>query len=655
MRNSAVITLLCSVFFSIAGLSQPLDKTSKTPKVLFKVNKKPVTVDEFLYLYKKNHQHPEKDFTEEKINEYLLLFINFKLKVEEAKSRKLDTTKVFLTEYNGYRDELRKPYLPDASMVDSLVKLTYSRLQEEISASHILVALKPDATPGDTTKAYLEIMELRNRIVAGEDFAKIASEHSDDPSAKVNGGNLGYFTSMQMVYPFENAAYSTPVGNISHPVRTKYGYHILKVSDRRPARQEVEVSHILVRTGRDRDNDKAKNSIFNLHDQLRGGVSWNELCAKFSEDASTKDDGGKLKPFGTGDMSSVPEFEKIAFSLNEPGEISDPFQTQYGWHIVRLERKIPKPTYEEMKASLRSKVTRDERTALSKKDLQNKLRNEYEFTENQGQRNLLMSLADSSLQQAKWNPAIPTGQEKKMIFALNGKSYTLTDAITYAKTNQRPSKLAPAKYLDQLYNDFIDKLIIELVEERIMKEHPEYKFLLQEYYEGILLFDIMEKEVWTKASHDSVGQRSYYLSHKSDFMTAERANVTLYSADNGGFRAPLEKLIADSAKNSIETLITQHKVKMEAGYFKRDEKAVLRDVPWTRGVYSAENNGIYYLAWLKEILPAGLMSFEEAKPAVISDYQEFLEKNWLAQLKKKYQVKVNEKGKQYILQQLQAK
>lgn len=655
MLNRSVVTLLCSVFFPIACLSQTHRTTNKKPLVLFKVEKRPVTVDEFIYLYKKNHQDPEKDFTEQKIAEYLDLFINFKLKVEEARSRKLDTTKVFLTEYNGYREELRKPYLPDANMVDSLVKLTFSRQQEEINASHILIALKPDALPDDTAKAYDEIMELRKRIIAGEDFSRMAAQYSNDPSAKSNGGNLGYFTALQMVYPFETAAYTTAVGDVSHPVRTKYGYHILKVSDRRPARQEIEVSHIMLRTGREKDNNKIKNSIFNIHDQLRAGVSWTELCSQYSEDVNTKDDGGKLPPFGTGGMSAVPEFERIAFALTEPGEISDPFQTQYGWHILRLERKIPRPAFEDVKTSLRSKVTRDERTELSKKDLQKKLRKDHQFTEDIDAKNLLMSKADSTLLQSKWNPVVSMDDGRKTIFTLGGSPYIVSDVIAFAKKSQRATTLPPHAYLEQLYNDFVDKRINERVEQKIMEDNPDYKYLLQEYYEGILLFDIMEKEVWSKASQDSAGQRSYFMTHRSDFTSGERAHATLYSANTPGFREQLRKLITDSVDVAIETFVTQNKVRTETGYFEKDEKAVLREVPWAKGVYSAENNGIYYLAWLKDILPAGPMSFEEARPAVISDYQGFLEKKWISALKKKYRVKVNGKGKQYILQQLQVK
>jgi peptidyl-prolyl cis-trans isomerase SurA len=191
------------------------------------------------------------------------------------------------------------------------------------------------------------------------------------------------------------------------------------------------------------------------------------------------------------------------------------------------------------------------------------------------------------------------------------------------------------------------------VEERISVQHPEYRYLLQEYYEGILLFDVMEKEVWSKASLDSVGQQTYYEAHQTNYTTGERARLAFYSSASDQFREPLKQLILEGSETKLEEFISKHKIKVEVGYFSKDERAVLQKVPWAKGVYSAENNGIYYLAWLKDILPPGFMSFEEARAAVISDYQSFLEKNWVEQLKKKYSVKINEKGKQYILQQLQ--
>jgi peptidyl-prolyl cis-trans isomerase SurA len=653
MLKRAAITLFFALL-SVSSFAQlPQGKKNK-PATLFTVNKKPVTVDEFIYLYKKNHQDLQKDFTNEKINEYLDLFINFKLKVEEAKSRGLDTTKVFLKEFNGYKDELRKPYLPDAKIIDSLVKLTYSRMQEEVNASHILIALKPEASPQDTVNAYTKITGIRERILSGADFSQLATELSDDPSAKMNKGSLGYFTAMQMVYPFESAAYTTRVGAVSPPVRTRFGYHIIKVFDRRPARGEVEVSHIMIRTGNAKENDKVKDTIFNVYDQLQAGMKWEELCKQYSEDASTKDNGGKLRPFGIGAMSAVPEFERIAFYLQKPGEISDPFQTQYGWHILRLERKISVPALDEISASLKTRVARDERTELSKQALQTKLRKEYGLTENASVKAKVFALADTNLTKGKWRPA-PGNDGKETLFTLRDKGYAVKEFFRYVETSQRLSTMEPQKYLDLLYQQFIDATILKLLEENISQKHPEYRYLLKEYYEGILLFDVMEKEVWSKASQDSVGQHTYYEAHKTDYATGERVRVVFYSSGNNEFSEPLKQLILEGPEGKLDDFISKHKIRVEAGYFKKDERAVLQKVPWAKGVYSAENNGIYYLAWLKDILPPGPMSFEEARPAVISDYQAFLEKNWLKQLKKEYSVKINEKGKQYILQQLQTK
>jgi peptidyl-prolyl cis-trans isomerase SurA len=244
---------------------------------------------------------------------------------------------------------------------------------------------------------------------------------------------------------------------------------------------------------------------------------------------------------------------------------------------------------------------------------------------------------------------------KEVLFVLNQKKYSVRDFMEYVQKNQRTNTQTPQKYLDQLFEQFVDASVMSLVEQRIINEHPEYRYLLQEYYEGILLFDIMEKEVWSKASQDSLGQRSYYTSHKNDYLATERVRATFYSANNNEFTGPLLKLIADSATLKTDEFISKNRIKTESGFFKKEDRAILQKVPWEKGVYSVENNGIYYLAWLKEILPAGVMSFEEARPSIISDYQTYLEKNWVAQLKRKYSVKVNEKGKQYILQQLQTR
>lgn len=656
MIRLATLVLLGSVIASSPVCAQGKKTKNTKETVLFSVNGKTVSTDEFIYLYRKNHTQPQEDFTRAKIEEYLDLFVNFKLKVEEAHQRGMDTTDAFLKEYNQYRDELRKPYLPDARITDSLVQLTYNRMKEEVKASHILIEIKPDATPADTLAAYNKALDIRKKIVGGEDFSRAAVEYSEDKSVKSNQGNLGYFTAMQMVFPFENAAYTTPVGGISLPVRSRFGYHLVYVTDRRPARGEVEVSHIMLRTSDGKDPDKVKNTIFDLYDRLQAGVKWEELCREFSEDPGSRDNGGRLRPFGAGVMSSVPEFERVAFALAKPGEISDPFQTQYGWHIMRLERKIPLASLQELESSLKSRVTRDERTQLSKQKAEEKLRRDYKLTENASAKAAVLGLADSSLQKANWKPVF-SGKSpgKQTLFSLLGRNYTIAAFLQYAQKNQRPNTTAPAKYLEQLYNQFIDASILTLQEEKIIQQNPDYRFLLHEYYEGILLFEVMEKEIWNKASADSVGQRRYYEAHAAQYQAPERADASIYYSGTRDFVSQLTPLLEAGDEAKIQEFVTAKKLKSESGIFKKDEKAVLQRVPWQKGVHPAENNGMYYLAWLKAILPAGSMSFEEARPAVISDYQAFLEKNWLDQLKKKYPVKINEKGRQHILQVLEKK
>jgi peptidyl-prolyl cis-trans isomerase SurA len=648
----ALLLLVCSGIFTFSfSQSKKSKKTSAKPIAIFSVNKKDVTAEEFIYLYKKNHQDVQLDYTTEKIEEYLTLYTNFKLKVEEARRRGMDTTEAFRKEFNQYKDELRKPYLPGNNLTDSLVKMTYERMKQEVRASHILVRVAPDAEPADTLQAYNRILELKSRVDKGEDFGKVALQFSEDESAKSNNGDLGYFTAMQMVYPFESAAFTTPIGSISKPVRTRFGYHILKVVDRRPAQGEVEVSHIMIRTGEDKSADQARNMIFDVFNELQAGGKWEELCRQYSEDPSSKENGGRMRPFGVGVMGNVPDFERVAFELTKPGQISDPVQTQFGWHIIRLERKIPLASFEEMAPNLKNRVIRDERSQVSKLALQTKLRKDLGFTEVEQQKKTVLALADTTLKTGKWNP--PLYKSNNPLFRILEKNVGVNDFLRYARENQRPNSQEPKRYLEQLYNSFVDDEIMKIQEERIMQKHPEYKFLLNEYYEGILLFEIMEKEVWNKASEDSVGQYQYYQSNAAKYQGADRVKATFYTASTRDLIEKLQVLLTEGDSKKIQEFIAKNKIKSEGGYYLKDDKAVLKQIKWEKGMHTAENNGLYYLAWIKEVLPAGQMSFEEARPTLISDFQNHLEEIWVKELRKKFSVKVNESGKKYALEQLQ--
>lgn len=646
LRN--VVTVLFVVLF-LPVWAQKKTKPAKQ-LMLFSVNNREVPVEEFIYLYNKNHQSQPEFYTKEKVQEYLDLFVNFKLKVEEARTRGYDTTVNFLKEFNGYKEELRRPYLPEGKMLDSLVRMTYNRLKEEVKASHILINVGPDASPEDTLKAYNRVMDIKSRIAKGEDFGNLATSLSEDPSARSNKGNLGYFTAMQMVYPFETAAYTGKPGDVVGPVRTRFGYHLVKVEDRKPARGEVEVSHIMIRTGGDRDENASRNLIFEIYDQLKGGVVWEELCSQYSEDGNSKSNSGRLRPFGVGAMNAAPEFDAVAFSLQTPGEISDPFKTAYGWHIVRLERKIPLPSFEELSVSLKARVQRDERVQVSRKALLEKLKKEMHFHESPEVKTKVFAQADTTLTSGNWR--VKDWPKNESVFSLKSGPVSARRLVEYINQQQRTTTVAPQVYVGQLYEQFTESVINQAYEDQLIQASPDYAFLLREYYEGILLFDIMEKEIWNKASEDSVGQQNYFTAHADKYVAAERVSVELFSATTPEVLEQVKNAIETKDSTSLDEWIKTRRARKESGVFQRDDRPILAKVPWTEGLHTTENNGMYYLVRILKRVPPGPMTFEEARALVIADYQTHLEKKWINDLKRKYPIKINEKGKQYIFKQL---
>jgi peptidyl-prolyl cis-trans isomerase SurA len=454
---------------------------------------------------------------------------------------------------------------------------------------------------------------------------------------------------MQMVFPFEDAAYKLKVGEISAPVRTRFGYHLIKLVDRKPARGEVEVSHILLRTDKG-DAKKTKDKIFEIYDQLKGGRSWDETVKEFSEDVSTKNTGGRLRPFGVGVLASVPEFEAIAFSLQKPGEVSDPFQSAIGWHIVRLEKKIPVPSYEEMQASLKRRVSRDERLQISKSSLLAKRKKEFGFVETP-LKTKIVALADSNLVKAKWKFTGTNDLRNGVLFTARNASTTGNEFIRYIEMNQKVSSMTPISYMNQLYDKFVDEKIGEWEEEKLKNEIPEYRNLLNEYKEGILFFSIMEKEVWNKASEDTVGQHNFYDQNKAKYNAGDRVEARIFSTSDRSF---LEKMKAKiSAGDSLtRNDIKQFKSVQNFRAYEKGDSKIIDKVNWAAGLHETEDNGMYYLVEIERLLLPGTKTFQEARASIISDYQDKLEKDWISQLKKKYVVQINKKGKKIAFAEL---
>ncbi|HZY78310.1 MAG TPA: peptidylprolyl isomerase [Cyclobacteriaceae bacterium] len=646
MKRAACVTGF--FLMALAGFSQK--KTGPTDKVLFTVDKQDVYASEFLYLYRKNNQQKADEMKEEKIREYLDLVIAFKLKVAEARHRGIDTAQVFIKEFTTYRDELKKPFVATADEVGRLTKEAYERLQEDVQAAHILISALPETSPADTLIAFQKLSAIRERAVNGEDFGKLAAEFSEDPGGKVNGGMLGWFTAFQMVYPFESAAYKTKPGEISPIVRSRFGYHIVKVFNRRPAVGEREVSHILL-GGTD---EKTKNKAFEIYDQLRGGRKWDDVCRENSVDTNTKDRGGRLQPFGLGALPGVPEFEETAFALQNPGDISDPFPSRVGWHIIRLERKIAIPTFAEVEPVLKRKIGRDERMQISQATQLNRRKAAFNFTENIAVKSKVEALADTSLTKGRWRTQAEVGMGNQALFTLAGKPALVGEFLKYVKAVQRPSALSPSLYFRQLYDQFTDIKVNEAEDEKLQSENVDYRNLVREYREGIMFFSIMEKEVWNAGSADTVGQHAYYEAHKDKYQAGDRVYARIYSSSDKGF---LQEVKEKSAKGDSVSQADMKKFKSVTSFraFSKGDNKVVDMVPWSAGVHEAEADGMYYLVEIERLLPPGIKSFQEARASVISDYQEDLEKKWVADLRKKYPVKVNKKTVKTVIQQLEQK
>lgn len=682
--------------------------------VLMTVDGQPVLRSEFEAIYKKNNK--EAPVTQEALDEYLDLFINYKLKVRAAEAAGLDTAVKFNTELKGYRQQLARPYLIDRGLNDQLMQEAYERKTEEVRASHILVNLAPDASPEDTAAAWKRIMALRARVVGGEDFAKVAKSvgGSDDPSARTNGGDLGYFSVLQMVYPFETAAYKTPVGQVSQPVRTKFGYHIIKVTNRRPAQGEMTAAHIMIRSVDEDSPEKqaaAEAKIQEAYGRIMSGeMTFADAALRYSDDGPTSGKGGELPPFTTGKM--IPEFEEKAFALKHDGDISAPFKTPYGWHIVKRISYTDPPSFEEAKAELKNKISHDSRAEITRNKFLKDLRTEYHFkdypknlaaVEKALDRTVFMKgtmVTDTMLRkdvtgrevmrdgvaytrtitgmlqggkfvsslttkeeapvthpddtvlvrdmQRGWvNDGVKNAKLTKPVFSIDGKEYSQLELLDFIQQTQRREQARPfGPYVKDRFNAFVDDRLLAYEDSRLEDKYPEFRLLMREYRDGILLFELTDQMVWSKAVKDTAGLEKYYAEHKYDFMYPVRYEADIYYCADASVAKQVRGLLKKK-KSKDEVLATVNKgnpkaLWVEEGVFTPEEKPVLKNVTMPGLTPDQEMDGKVVLADLKKVVQPTPKPLDEARGLVTAAYQDQLEKDWIRELREKYPVRVNQ-------------
>lgn len=641
-----------SILVFFFGLFAQLSFAQKEP-VVMTINDKPVTKSEFLQIYTKNNPNPS--FDKDSLDRYMELFQVFKLKVAEAEALGYDTLPRLQKELEGYKKQLALPYLIDSVQNQAMVQEAYNRTANEVRCSHILIKLDPNASPKDTLAAYNRLLGLKARIEKGEDFAAVAKSKlgSEDPSVVNNGGDLGYFTAFQMVYPFEEKAYTTPVGSISEPFRTRFGYHILKVTDKRPARGTIKVAHLMISTGREASVETKQNAekkINELYDSLAAGASWEKMVSAYSDDANSIKKGGELPAFGSGtSQRMVLEFEDAAFALKKVGEISKPVKTQYGYHIIKLIEWTPVKSYELMRRELQAKVNKDERSKITQDSFVQKLKDQYSYSF-KGAKGLTWfeQQIDSTFFMGKWKAS--SLKSNKTLFVLGGQKFKQQDFAKYVEKNFRTvRKDEPSVVVKQLYAQWEKNQILAYEEALLPAKYPAYKALLQEYHDGIILYEIMQDQVWNKAVKDTAGLRAYFMENRNKYVWSERLDATVYECKDEHIAVQVYGMLVTSDTVSSKEVLelinkdSELNLKVRMNKFEVNQTPYLQNRNFTKGlnpVYS--NEGKWYVVKVSEVLAPGPKAYNEAKGLATSDYQAYLEKKWLEALRLKHKIVINE-------------
>lgn len=660
MKNLKAVVVLC--FFLPLLFHGFSAKAENNDPVLIQMNGRSVTLSEFESAYRKNNLSMQVA-DPKSVEEYLELYINFNLKVLEAIHLGMDTNAVFRQELAGYREQLAKPYLTDQEVTEHLLQEAYERLQFDIRASHILVNLGQHSSPEDTLAAWERIMRIRQRVISGEPFDKVAREESDDPSARDqsstanrpamrgNGGDLGYFTVLDMVYPFETAAYNTPVGEVSLPVRTSFGYHIIQVTDRLPAMGRAHVAHIMTMFSPGSDaqtKEEAYKRSQEVYEKVLAGEDFGELADQFSDDRSSGRRNGEMPPFTSNRM--VPEFIKAIHNLNTVGQTTPPILTQYGWHIIKLIEKTPPGAFEDVALELKNRISRDSRSELSQEVVIERLKKEYHFKESTQALQEIVGVVDESIFERKWDPGM-AAEMNEVLFSFAGLEVSQKDFAEYLGQSQgMRTPEAIGTYVGVMYGSYVNQRILAFENARLEKKYPEFQAIMKEYHDGILLFELTDKLVWTKAVEDSLGLKSYFNQHQNDYLWPDRLDATIYVFSDERLAKRSRREIVRATRKGLDHRHVLEQVNPAStlnitackGVFSQEDEELIGYAAWEPGIGKPfEYKGQFVIVHVHEVVPSQPKKLDEIRGILIADYQNYLEKQWVESLRSKYDIVVN--------------
>ena len=621
------------VFCILIFNSAILHPQSDTSQILMTIDNEAITKSDFLKVYNKNIElvldKDQRDF-----DYYLNLFINYKLKLAEAKLLGYDQKESYLKEFNMHKEQLSKAYMTDQKVSEALLREAYERTKNEVYAQHILVRLQPGQ---DTLKAYNKIKALRSRF-QNEEFSDLQNELHNGKSIFVE--DLGYFSAFKMVYDFENMAFGTPVDSISEPFKTQFGYHVLKVIDKRPSRGQVEVAHIMVSNTKRDSTIVPEKRIRELHRLVIQGEDFESLAKQFSDDKSSAMKGGVLRPFKSGEINSE-IFVETAFKLENVGDISNPIETQFGWHIIKLLSKRPVSDYESLRASLEQNVKRDSRSQMIRKSMLKQLRSSYNI--NEPFREVLGEVL--LLNENIWT--LNKQDPESVLLTIEEEEVTFASFLSHLRKIKKVinSNFDSKTFLDQQYNTFLDQKILDYKKNHLAEENSEYADVLQEYKDGLVLFDLMQDKIWNAAKNDSLGLHNHYKSNLEAYTTVEKIKGTIVNSSQKKALKSVKSLWTKGQTNqAISKKLNAKKqtIIMSSGTFDVNDSILPSGVKFTEGTSEIISNGNnYVILKIEQLIPESIQPFETVKGQVISDYQKRIETQWIESLREKFQVRID--------------
>ena len=614
----------------------------KKDEVLLTVDNIKINANEFIRVYNKNLNLVQ-DESQKNVDEYLELYINYKLKLREAKELGFNKKDQYIKEFNKYKKQLANNYLTDNTATENLIKEAYDRVSYDVNVDHILIVL--DANETDTTSVYNQVLGYRDRLIKENDFSNIKSQLHNGQT--IHAEELGYFSGFKMVYAFENVAYNTPIGEVSMPFRTQFGYHVLKVNDKRESKGYATVAHIMVSNKQKDESIKPEERINEIYNLLNQGQSFESLAKQYSDDQSSAKKGGELKSFKSSQLGSV-EFEDQAFALQNQGDISKPFKTAFGWHIAKLINKKPIESFDDMKSKLEAQVKRDARSKIIDETFYNGLMKRYSIPKNVDL-SYFETILNDKVYSNEWSVPVSLDQNKILI-NFGDKQLTYHDFALYMDSNQKQiaKKQSFNTFVNQLYKGYLKKRLLAYHEDNLENINPEYAAVLSEYRDGLLLFDLMQEKIWDAVKEDSIGLQKHYQENKGSYSWPKRIDANVISSSSKDIlekaKLSLEKGIdIDSIKSELNKNNIQNII-VSSGKFTKEDKALPEGFIFKKGISEIYiQNESYHIVLVKEVLEATEKSFNEAKGRVISEYQEVVEKNWITNLRSKYAVDVDQK------------